>query len=152
MIDDRIQILLVEDNAADVRLLREAMRDVKTPHDLRVAGDGEQALAMLRRDAALPEQARADLIFLDLKLPRKSGLELLRDIRADENLHLTPVIVLTTSTSQTDVERAYGLGANCYIVKPVDFEQFRQVVSAVDQLWFVCARLPTHGVLLGGRG
>ncbi|MEO8692309.1 MAG: response regulator [Acidimicrobiales bacterium] len=146
MIDGRIQILLVEDNAADVRLLREAMRDVKTPSDLRVASDGEQALAMLQRGAELPDQARADLVLLDLKLPRKGGLELLGDIRADENLRLTPVIVLTTSTSQSDVERAYGLGANCYIVKPVDFEHFRQVVAALDQFWFVCARLPTHRV------
>jgi CheY-like chemotaxis protein len=150
----RPQILLVEDSAADVRLLREALRSAGTPCDLYVAVDGEQGLAALRdglpgvggRDGAgVGGPARADLVLLDLNLPRKGGLELLDDIRADPVLRLLPVIVLTTSRADRDVRGAYARGANCYIVKPVDFDQFREVVDAIERLWLRVAVLPPNG-------
>ena len=142
---DRFQILLVEDNAADVRLMREAMGEARTPNDLQVAGDGELALAFLKGETPEAEHAAVDLVLLDLNLPRKSGLELLVEIRDDAELQLTPVIVLTTSTAEADVRNSYGQGANCFIVKPVDFEHFRVVVAAIDQFWLNVALLPGPG-------
>ena len=139
---DRAQLLLVEDNAADVRLLREAMREARTPNDVLIAGDGEQALEALTGRVDLPGTGRVDIVLLDLNLPRKSGLELLAELRSDVKLRSTPVIILSTSTSQADIDRAYDLGANCYIVKPVDFDQFRSVVAAIDHFWFGVVHLP----------
>ena len=142
MTTNRVQILLVEDSAADVLLMREAMREGGVPKDLHVVGDGEQALVFLRD--GLPGQASVpvDLVLLDLNLPRKRGLDVLAEIRADPALRRTPVIILTTSTAESDVRRAYDTGANCFMVKPVDFDRFRRVVAALDEFWFGVARLP----------
>jgi len=143
VIDERIQILLVEDNAADVRLLREAMRDAQSLNDIQVATDGEQALVTMREGPGhASTTSRFDLVLLDLNLPRKGGLEVLAEIRRDPMLSLTPVIILTTSGAETDVRSAYGLGANCFVVKPVDFGNFRKVIVAIDQFWLGVARLP----------
>ena len=139
----RKNLLLVEDNAADARLMREAMRGAVQPTDLAVVTDGEQALSYLRGDEPFAGRPEPDIVILDLNLPRKHGLDVLSEIRADPVLRVLPVIVLTTSTSHNDVLEAYGRGSNCYIVKPVDFDHFRQVVAAIDQFWLDVVRLPS---------
>jgi chemotaxis family two-component system response regulator Rcp1 len=138
-----IQLLLVEDNAGDIRLTREALRDATVPNELHVVGDGEEALAFMHHEGAYAEKPVPDLVLLDLNLPRKGGRELLKEMRVEPLLRRIPVAVLTTSTSQADVDASYELGANCYIVKPIDFEQFRGFVAAIDRFWFNIVRLPT---------
>jgi CheY-like chemotaxis protein len=139
-----IEILLVEDNAADVRLTIEALREGKVRNHLAVARDGEEALAMLRREGPHAEAARPDLILLDLNLPKKDGREVLAAIKADERFKRIPVVVLTTSSAEADVLRTYELHANCYITKPVDLEQFVSVVKSIDDFWLTVVRLPSE--------
>src|SRR5712691_3018716 len=114
-----IEILLVEDNPGDVRLTVEALCDAKVSNRLTVARDGVEAIEMLRRDGRHRHVARPDLIFLDLNLPRKSGREVLREIKTDDDLATIPVVILTTSQAEEDVLRSYRLHANCYVPKPV---------------------------------
>jgi chemotaxis family two-component system response regulator Rcp1 len=139
-----VEILLVEDNPGDVRLTVEALRDGKVRNHLSVAGDGEEALAFLRREGKHAEAPRPDLILLDLNLPRKDGREVLAEIKADEFLRTIPVVVLTTSRAEQDIVRSYDLHANCYITKPVDFEQFITVVRSIEQFWLTIVALPDH--------
>lgn len=141
-----IDILLVEDNAADVRLTQEALREGKVRNRLAVARDGQEALEMLRRQGAHKEAPRPDLILLDLNLPRKDGREVLAELKADATLKHIPVVVLTTSSAERDILKSYELHANCYITKPVDLEQFVNVVRSIDDFWLTVVRLP------GGRG
>ena len=132
-------ILLVEDNPADVRLTQEAFKDARVPNRLHVARDGVEALGMLRdATGAVP---RPDLILLDLNLPRKDGREVLQDIKQDEALRHIPVVVLSTSHSEHDVARSYRLGANAFVTKPVDVDRFFQVIRALEQFWLDTARL-----------
>ncbi|MEI6502314.1 MAG: response regulator [Armatimonadota bacterium] len=131
-----IEILLVEDNPGDVRLTREALRESKVINNLSVAKDGVEALEMLRREGPHGAQRRPDLILLDLNLPRKDGREVLGEIKEDPDLRRIPVVVLTTSEAESDVHRAYDLHANCYIVKPVDLDQFINVVRTIEGFWF----------------
>jgi two-component system, chemotaxis family, response regulator Rcp1 len=136
-----IEILLVEDNPGDVRLTQEALRESKVLNNLAVAKDGVEALQMLRREGPYASQARPDLILLDLNLPRKDGREVLMEIKADAILRRIPVVVLTTSEAEGDVLRAYDLGANCYIVKPVDLDQFIHVVHTIEGFWLSIVKL-----------
>jgi CheY-like chemotaxis protein len=136
------EILLVEDNPGDVGLVREALRESKLLHRLSTAKDGEEALSLLRRQGVHQEAARPDLILLDLNLPRKDGREVLAEIKADPELRRIPVAVLTSSAADEDVARSYDLHANCYVTKPVDFEQFVRVVRAVEEFWFTVVKLP----------
>jgi len=132
-------ILLVEDNPADVRLTQEAFKDTRVTNRLHVARDGVEALGMLRdATGAVP---RPDLILLDLNLPRKDGREVLQDIKQDEALRHIPVVVLSTSHSEHDVARSYRLGANAFVTKPVDVDRFFQVIRALEQFWLDTARL-----------
>ena len=137
-----IEILLVEDNPGDVRLTIESLRETKVRNNLRVARDGVEALAMLRREGPHAEFVRPDLILLDLNLPRKDGREVLADIKADPQLRTIPVVVLTTSRAEQDVLRSYELQANCYITKPVDLEQFITVVRSIEDFWLTIVTLP----------
>lgn len=137
-----VEILLVEDNPADVRLTEEALSEGKVANSLRVAEDGVQALAMLRREGEYAELPRPDLILLDLNLPRKGGQEVLQEIKADADLRRIPVVVLTTSSAERDILKSYELHANCYITKPVDLEQFLAVVKQIDDFWLTVVRLP----------
>ena len=137
-----IEILLVEDNPADVRLTQEGLRDSKVRNNLHVIGDGEQALAFLRREAPHDDKPRPDLILLDLNLPRKDGRDVLAEIKEDPELRLIPVVVLTTSAGEEDVLRAYKLQAACYITKPVDLDQFIKVVNAIENFWMTIVKLP----------
>ena len=135
-------ILLVEDNAGDVRLTREALREADVDVELVAVPDGEQALAYLRRDGEFAGATPPDLILLDLNLPKKNGLEVLEEVRRDTTLRRTPVIMLTTSSSARDIGACYELGVNCYVVKPLDLDEFTALIHAVNHFWFDIARLP----------
>ena len=139
-----IDILLVEDNPGDVRLTQEALKDARVNNTLTVIGDGIEAMAFLKSNGKNPKHARPDLILLDLNLPKKSGLELLEEIKSDDELKTIPVIVLTTSTSQEDIIKSYGLHANCYITKPVDLEMFINVVKSINDFWLTIVKLPKN--------
>ncbi len=137
-----ISILLVEDNPGDVRLTREALRESKLHNDLSVVGDGVEALAYLRREGKYANAKHPDIILLDLNLPRKDGREVLAEVKADPALMHIPIVVLTSSQAEQDIVRAYNLHANCYVTKPVDLEQFIDVVKSVQDFWFVIVKLP----------
>ena len=140
---DTVEILLVEDNPGDVRLTQEALQEGKIVNNLYVVGDGVEALAFLRREGAFAQAPRPHIILLDLNLPRMSGTEVLAQIKSDPQLRQIPVAILTTSRADQDIVRTYDLHANCYIVKPVDFEQFIHVVQQIQDFWFSIVKLPT---------
>ncbi|MCX4246873.1 response regulator [Paraliomyxa miuraensis] len=137
-----IEILLVEDNPAEVDLARETLELAKIRNNLHVTMDGVQALRFLRREGEYAAMPRPDLVLLDLNLPRKDGREVLREIKGDANLRSIPVVVLTSSSAERDVVKTYSLGANCYITKPVDLQQFSDVVKSIEDFWFVVVKLP----------
>ncbi|WP_184263827.1 response regulator [Novispirillum itersonii] len=136
-----MEILLVEDNPGDARLAAEAFKEGTIPTHLHVASDGIEAMAFLRRQGRHESAPRPDLILLDLNLPRKDGREVLAEIKEDPALRRIPVIVLTTSQAESDVSRAYDLHANCYIVKPVDFDRFIDVVKGIEDFWCSLVKL-----------
>ena len=137
-----IEILLVEDNPADVRLTVEALKEEKIYNNLHVVTDGVEAIAFLRREGKYAKAVRPDLIFLDLNLPRKDGREVLKEIKSDDNLKAIPVVVLTISKSEEDIIKSYNLHANCYITKPVDLNQFIKVIRSVQEFWLSIVKLP----------
>lgn len=137
-----INILLVEDNPGDVDLTREALEAAKVANRLFVCEDGEQALDFLFRRGEYADVPRPDLILLDLNLPKKSGQEVLEEIRADAELTKVPVVILTTSQADEDVCHAYRLHANCYVMKPVNFKQFLKVIQAIEEFWLEVVKLP----------
>ncbi len=137
-----VQILIVEDNPADARLVREVMRDSKVLNEISWVPDGVEALAFLRREGKYAQSPRPNLIFLDLNMPKKDGREVLRDVKADPDLRRIPVVVMTSSQAEEDVARAYDQHANCYIRKPIDFLQFHQVVKELENFWFATVELP----------
>lgn len=137
-----IEILLVEDNPADVRLTQEALKEGRVRNSLHVARDGVEALAFLRREKGFENAVRPDLILLDLNLPRMGGSEVLEVIKRDPDLRRIPVVVLTTSKAEEDIVRSYDRHANCYISKPVDLEQFFEVVKSIDDFWLSIVKLP----------
>jgi two-component system, chemotaxis family, response regulator Rcp1 len=138
-----VEILLVEDNPGDVRLTMEALKEGKLLNHVSVAEDGVEALALLHQEGKYAGRPRPDLILLDLNLPKKDGREVLAEIKEDPDLRHIPVVVLTTSTAEHDVLKTYDLHANCYINKPVDFEQFLEVVKSVGDFWFSVVILPS---------
>jgi len=137
-----IEILLVEDNPGDVRLTKEALKEAKVINNLSVLKDGEEALAYLRRQGQYAGAKRPHLILLDLNLPKKDGRDVLAQIKADEALKRIPVVVLTTSQAEEDVLKSYSLHANCYITKPVNFDDFAAVVRSIREFWFSIVTLP----------
>lgn len=137
-----IEILLVEDNPGDARLTREALAMSKVRNNLHHARDGEEALAFLRREGRFSSVPEPDLILLDLNLPRRSGREVLEDVKQSDSLKHIPVVVLTSSQAEEDIMRSYQLHANCFITKPVDFEQLNKVVQGIEQFWFTLVTLP----------
>ena len=148
MADDQvgkvIEILLVEDNLGDVRLTKEALKGSKIHNTLRVASDGEEAMSYLRKQGRFVDSKRPDLVLLDLNLPKKSGREVLAEIKNDSELRQIPVVILTTSKAEEDIVRSYDLHANCYITKPVDISQFIIVVQALENFWFSIVKLPSQ--------
>ncbi|WP_420795568.1 response regulator [Fortiea contorta] len=137
-----IQVLLVEDNPGDALLTRIALEDSKISIHLNVVEDGVEAMAFLRKQDKYTQAAHPDIVLLDLNLPKKDGREVLAEIKADQNLKRIPVVVLTTSQAEEDVLKAYDLSANCYITKPVDFDQFVKIVRSIENFWFAIVKLP----------
>ena len=137
-----VEILLVEDNPADVRLTQEALKEGKVYNNLHWAKDGVEALEFLRRQGKHSAAPRPDIILLDLNLPKKDGREVLHEIKNDEKLKRIPVVILTTSKAEEDVLKSYNLHANCYVTKPVDLEQFIVVVKSIDMFWLTVVTLP----------
>ena len=138
----RRHILIVEDNAGDVLLVRESLMEGETR--LHVAVDGLEALAFLRQEGKYADVPRPDLILLDLNLPRKDGREVLAEIKADADLKVIPVIILTSSRALEDIIMTYRLHANSYISKPGDLDEYLEALKAVQQFWFRIAELPSN--------
>jgi two-component system, chemotaxis family, response regulator Rcp1 len=137
-----VEILLVEDSLADIELTKLGLREGKICNNLSVVRDGEEAMQFLRREGKFARAPRPDLILLDLNLPGKDGREVLHDVKHDENLKNIPVVILTTSQAEEDVMRAYGLHANAYMTKPVEFDGFVAVVKGISNYWFTLVKLP----------
>lgn len=140
-----IEILLVEDSPGDVRLTREALKEGKVLNNLHVVKDGVEAIAFLRREGQYAHAVRPDLILLDLNLPKKSGTEVLAEIKEDPDLKRIPVVILTVSQAEEDILKTYNLHANCYIKKPVELNQFMEVVQAIEDFWLAIVKLPPNG-------
>jgi CheY-like chemotaxis protein len=144
--DERlVEILLVEDNLADIRLTQEVFKEGKVRNQLSVVRNGEEALAFLRQEGHFASVLRPDMILLDLNLPRKDGRAVLAEIKADPDLKRIPVIILTTSQAESDLIQTYNLHANCYIVKPVELDQFIEAVKRIQGFWLQIVKLPPNG-------
>ena len=139
---EAIDVLLVEDDPGDVRLIREAFADNKVANNLSVVADGVEALQFLRKEGDFADARSPDLILLDLNLPRKDGREVLAEIKGDPELRTIPVVILTTSEAEEDILRSYDLHANAYVTKPVDFDSFVEVVRQIDDFWVSVVKLP----------
>lgn len=141
---NHVDILLVEDSPADILITREAFEEFGLLNTLHVVEDGTEALAFLRQEGKYASAPRPNLILLDLNLPRKNGREVLAEIKADDRLKTIPVVILTTSHAEKDVLDAYGFSANCYIVKPVGFDNFVEAMKSIRQFWFSVVTLPSE--------
>jgi len=139
----KVDVLLVEDNPGDIRLLQEAFKESESFSHLNITYDGEQALAFLRQEGCYSKSPRPAFILLDLNLPRKDGREVLAEIKRDENLRQIPVVILSTSTNNEDVRRAYDLHANCYIPKPFDIDRLQDLGRLLESFWLDTVLLPT---------
>jgi len=137
-----IEVLLVEDSPGDVRLTHEAFLEANPTIHLRVASDGVEAMAILRREGVHAGALRPDLILLDLNLPRMDGREVLARIKADTSLQTIPTIILTTSEAEADIAQSYRLRANCYLSKPVQLDAFESLVKSINEFWLTKAKLP----------
>jgi two-component system, chemotaxis family, response regulator Rcp1 len=137
-----IEILLVEDSPGDQRLTQEALKEGHLKNRLSIVEDGEEALSFLKNEGPYADAPRPDLILLDLNLPKKDGRDVLAVVKKDDALKRIPVIILTTSSAHEDILKAYDLNANCYITKPVDFDQFMDVVKRIGDFWFTIVKLP----------
>lgn len=138
------EILLVEDNPSDVRLTMEVMKEGRVTNNLSVVYDGEEALKFLRREGEYSDAPRPDLILLDLNLPKKDGREVLAEIKTLDELKRIPVVILTTSKAEEDICKTYELHANCYITKPVDLDQFIEVIRQIEDFWLTIVSLPSR--------
>jgi two-component system, chemotaxis family, response regulator Rcp1 len=137
-----IEVLLIEDSPGDVRLTQEAFRTANPSIRLHVATDGVEAMAFLKHAGAHLHAPRPDLILLDLNLPRMDGREVLAHIKKDEDLKMIPTVILTTSDAEGDITKSYQLQANCYLNKPVQLDQFENLVKSINDFWLIDAKLP----------
>ena len=137
-----VRILLVEDSPSDVAMTRAALSEGPVANELSVVSDGEEAIAFVRKQGAYTDADRPDLILLDLNLPRKDGREVLAELKEDPDLKAIPVIVLTTSTAEGDIDRCYQTHANSYVVKPVGIDAFLDAVRGIEDFWLALAQLP----------
>jgi CheY-like chemotaxis protein len=140
--DKAVDLLLVEDNPGDVRLTKEALKESKVRNNLFVVEDGVEAMSFLRKEGKYASVPRPDLIILDLNLPRKSGREVLAELKNDDDLKYIPVVVLTISKAEEDIIRAYSNHANCYITKPLDFAKFIDIIKSIQEFWLAIVKLP----------
>ena len=136
------KILLIEDNPGDARLASEALKSSKIHNELQIVQDGEAAIDYLHKRGDYQKATTPDIIFLDLNLPKKDGREVLAEVKSDETLKKIPIVILTTSDHEEDVLRSYNLHANCYITKPLDFNQFRKVIESINNFWLSLVKLP----------
>lgn len=137
-----INILLIEDSEGDVRLVQEALKEGKLQNRLFVVRDGVDGMNFLMKRGKYQDTVRPDLILLDLNMPKKDGREVLAEIKQDEDLKRIPVIILTTSSSESDILKTYNLHANCYIVKPLDLDEFIRVIRSIESFWLSIVKLP----------
>ena len=142
-----IEILLVEDNEGDARLAQEALKDSKVTNIIHHVHDGIEAMDFLHHKGKYKDAVRPDLILLDLNLPRKDGREVLTEIKNDDNLKMIPVVILTISSNEQDILKTYNLHVNCFITKPLDFEQFLIVVHSIEDFWLTIVSLPPNNQL-----
>jgi chemotaxis family two-component system response regulator Rcp1 len=138
----KVEVLLVEDNPGDIRLIQEAFKEGEVNSHLNVTRDGEQAMAYLRQEGTYSRSPRPAFILLDLNLPRKDGREVLEEIKSDKSLRQIPVVILSTSTNAEDVRRAYDLHANCYVPKPLDVDKLVQLGRSLEEFWLSTVLLP----------
>ncbi|MFZ5425706.1 MAG: response regulator [Thermodesulfobacteriota bacterium] len=137
-----MEILIVDDDPADVELTVEGLKSAKLAININSVSDGEKALAYLRRQPPYENATRPDLVFLDLNMPRMDGRQVLERMKGDPRLRSIPVVVLTTSAAETDVAHSYNLGANCYVTKPVDLDGFIKVIHSIEEFWLTVVKLP----------
>jgi len=142
VVNKAVQILLIEDNPADARLVVEVLKDSKIKNKIHVIEDGVTAMDYLHRDGEYEDSSRPDIILLDLNLPKKDGREVLKEIKEDPKLKCIPVVILTTSSTREDINQTYSNHANCFITKPVDFDQFLKVVQSIEDFWLTGVKLP----------
>jgi two-component system, chemotaxis family, response regulator Rcp1 len=140
-----IDILVVEDNPGDARLIMEVLKSNKIHNSLHIVKDGVEAMDFLHKTGEFAGVPRPDLIFLDLNLPRKDGREVLAEIKADNQFKQIPVVVMTMSQAEEDILKSYSLHANCYVTKPIDLDQFVKVVESIEDFWFSLVKLPPKG-------
>ncbi|AKB43859.1 MAG TPA: response regulator [Methanosarcina vacuolata] len=138
-----VEILVVEDSKGDIGLIEEGFEDAKIGNILHIVEDGEEAIAFLRGEGQFSGSPRPDIILLDLNLPKKDGREVLEEVKGDDELKNIPIVVLTTSKAEEDILRSYNLHANAYITKPVDFDQFLDVVKSIENFWLEIVKLPS---------
>ncbi len=137
-----IEILLVEDSPTDAMMAREALAYNKVLNKLHIVKDGVEAMAFLRRQGKYAQALRPGLVLLDLNLPKKSGIEVLAEVKTDETLKAIPIVILTTSQAEEDIVRSYGHHANCYITKPVEFPKLVEALRSLNEFWFSVVTLP----------
>jgi CheY-like chemotaxis protein len=138
-----VEILLVEDNPADVRLVREALKESKILNNLSVVEDGVEAMDFLRKKGKYASAPRPNLVLIELNLPRKNGREVLAEVKSDEKLKRIPVVIMTVSDDEKDIMLTYNSHANCYIKKPLNFDQFNKMVHTIENFWFTIVCLPS---------
>lgn len=138
------EILLVEDNPGDIRLIQEALKEGAVYNHLNVVNDGENALAFLNQATPYEQAPDPDLILLDLNIPRRSGLEVLETIKDSQPFRHIPVIIFTSSEAEDDIVNAYNLHANCYITKPINLEQFTHSIQSIESFWLAMVQLPSN--------
>lgn len=141
-IPDTIDILIVEDNPGDARLIREVLNDNKIFNSLYLVNDGVEAMNFLKNEGKYEGVPRPDLIILDLNLPKKDGREVLAEIKTNENLRHIPVVIMTISQAEEDILKSYKLHANCYITKSIDLNEFIKVIKSIEDFWFSVVKLP----------
>jgi CheY-like chemotaxis protein len=144
---DSIDILIVEDNPGDARLIKEVLNDNKVYNSLYIVNDGVEALNFLHNQGEYQNAPRPDIIILDLNLPKRDGREVLAEIKADEELRHIPVVIMTISQAEEDILKTYKLHANCYITKPIDLNEFIRVVKSIEDFWFSIVKLPAKNAI-----
>ncbi|MFO8155764.1 MAG: response regulator [Pseudomonadota bacterium] len=139
-----LNILLVEDSPEDAELVTEAFKVNGHSANFQYVRDGEEAMALLRREGPYAEAPRPDLVLLDLNMPRKDGREVLAEIKADADLRALPVVILTTSSAEVDVVRSYADQASSFLTKPLEFDEFLEQIRKVGEHWLTAVRLPAN--------